>query len=337
MNAARLVLSCLATAATLALSAPAARAVEAAASTPLNVRSGPGAGYGVVDVLDPGEVVDVGECRASGWCYVTHRGPDGWVFSNYLTLPPGTAEAQPGRDCRLMLTFDAAGPSLRILCGRDGIVFPPTAEAGRACFYTGTGFTGRRFCTGAGTINRLDANFNDRISSVRVFGSARARLCQDTSLGGFCRTVSDDEPSLGRALNDRVSSLAVFTGGWSRPGPRPPVTYSSGRIDLPRTRAANLDTGAVGGPGVDIWYRAPSPFLSVIAPLGGARLALGDGSDRGYAGCRAERFSNAEIPLSELPVGTHLCVRTDEGRIAQFRVDGFTRTAMRIGYTTWAN
>ena len=335
MIAARLALSALVAAATLALSAPAARAVEAAASTYLNVRSGPGAGYAEVDVLDPGEVVDVGDCRASGWCYITHRGPDGWVSSRYLTLPSESADA--GRDCRLMLTFDEEGPSLRILCGRDGIVFPPTAEADRACFYTGTNFTGRRFCRGVGTVDRLDATFDDRISSVRVYGNARARLCQDRYMSGFCRTVFDDEPALGRALNDRVSSLSVFTRDRPRPGPRPPATYSSGRIELPRTRAADLDTGAVGGRGVDIWFRAPTPFRNVIAPLGGARLGLGDGSERGYAGCRAERFSNAEIPLSDLPVGTYVCVRTDEGRLSQFRVNGFTGPRMRIGYTTWAN
>jgi hypothetical protein len=335
MTAARLALSALAAAAMLVLAARDAGAVEAAASTHLNVRSGPGAGYGVVDVLNPGEVVNVGECRASGWCYVTHRGPDGWVFSRYLTLPPDSADS--GRGCRLMLTFDDDGPSLRILCGRDGIVVPPSTAADRACFYTGRNFTGRRLCAGAGRIDLLDAAFDDRISSVRLFGNARAQLCQDGYMGGFCRTVFRDEPALGRALDDRVSSLTVFTDGRSRPGARPPVVHSSGRIELPRTRAADLDTGAVGGRGVDIWYRAPSPFLSVIAPLGGARLALGDGSERGFAGCRAMRFSNAEIPLSELPVGTHVCVRTDEGRIAQFRVNGFTGTRMRIGYTTWAN
>jgi uncharacterized protein YraI len=66
MTAARLALYALAAAAMLAFAAPDARALEAAASAYLNVRSGPGAGYGVVDVLNPGEVVDVGECRASG-------------------------------------------------------------------------------------------------------------------------------------------------------------------------------------------------------------------------------------------------------------------------------
>ncbi len=73
----------------------AALATEATATTALNVRTGPGAGFPVVDTLTPGEVVDVTECQSNGWCYITHPGPDGWVSSTYLTAGPsaGSAEA----------------------------------------------------------------------------------------------------------------------------------------------------------------------------------------------------------------------------------------------------
>jgi hypothetical protein len=63
--------------------APSVLAAEATAS--VNVRSGPSTAYRVVDVLYPGEDVDVRECRSSGWCYVMHSGPDGWVSARYLT------------------------------------------------------------------------------------------------------------------------------------------------------------------------------------------------------------------------------------------------------------
>ena len=62
----------------------AAMASPAAAVTALNVRSGPGVGFHVVDVLHTGERVNVETCRRNGWCFVTHRGRDGWVSSNYL-------------------------------------------------------------------------------------------------------------------------------------------------------------------------------------------------------------------------------------------------------------
>ena len=59
-------------------------ALAAVATSSVNVRSGPGTGYGVVDRLSPGEYVNVNG-RAGGWCAVSKPGPDGWVSCAYLT------------------------------------------------------------------------------------------------------------------------------------------------------------------------------------------------------------------------------------------------------------
>jgi hypothetical protein len=59
--------------------------VGAEATGSVNVRSGPGTQYSVVDTLQRGEDVDVEGCRSSGWCLIEHSGPDGWVSSRYLT------------------------------------------------------------------------------------------------------------------------------------------------------------------------------------------------------------------------------------------------------------
>lgn len=61
---------------------PAVSAAEAVSS--VNVRSGPGTSYRVVDRLVRGDNVNVQRCRSSGWCYITHPGPDGWVSARYL-------------------------------------------------------------------------------------------------------------------------------------------------------------------------------------------------------------------------------------------------------------
>jgi hypothetical protein len=58
-------------------------AVDAVATGGVNVRSGPGTQYAVVDQLYRGENVDVSRCTG-GWCRVSHSGPDGWVSANYL-------------------------------------------------------------------------------------------------------------------------------------------------------------------------------------------------------------------------------------------------------------
>ena len=43
------------------------------------------------------------------------------------------------------------------------------------------------------------------------------------------------------------------------------------------------------------------------------------------------------VPLADIPPGTYVCVKTNQGRISQFRVNGFMGTTMKLGYTTWAN
>lgn len=66
----------------------AAMAAPAVATGNVNVRSGPGTGYGVIDTLVRGQRVDVQQCRGS-WCYVVKPGPDGWVSSSYLSAGSG--------------------------------------------------------------------------------------------------------------------------------------------------------------------------------------------------------------------------------------------------------
>ncbi|MFC3703402.1 SH3 domain-containing protein [Devosia honganensis] len=58
-------------------------AAPAVATGNVNVRSGPGTSYRVIDTLRRGERVDVDHCRGS-WCFVEKRGLNGWVSSSYL-------------------------------------------------------------------------------------------------------------------------------------------------------------------------------------------------------------------------------------------------------------
>jgi uncharacterized protein YraI len=80
--------------AALLLSAGAALADPGQATASVNVRSGPGVGYAVLDTLYPGEDVDVQRCTG-GWCYVVHDGPNGWVSASYLATDAGGYEPPP--------------------------------------------------------------------------------------------------------------------------------------------------------------------------------------------------------------------------------------------------
>ncbi len=222
-------------------------AAPASATTHLNVRSGPGAGFSVIDTLDPGEVVDMTECQASGWCYITHAGPSGWVSSTYLTAVPGAGVPDPG--CRFNLVITADGPRFSITCGDGsggagagaGGAAPP-AGTNQVCFYDDPNYTGAGFCRGPVLLNSLPADADDRITSVLINGAVEVRLCQDINLGGYCRVVSNSEGQLGGLLNNRVSSLQVFAGAAPPP---PPAGNRACFYDLPNFGGENFCRGVV--------------------------------------------------------------------------------------------
>jgi hypothetical protein len=67
----------------LAGSAASAFAASAFATDNVNVRSGPGGGYDVVDNLRRGERVEIDRCRGN-WCLVYSNNTEGWVAASYL-------------------------------------------------------------------------------------------------------------------------------------------------------------------------------------------------------------------------------------------------------------
>ncbi|HVV94492.1 MAG TPA: SH3 domain-containing protein [Hyphomicrobiales bacterium] len=79
-----LVRSALAGAGLAAISAGAALAYPATVTTDLNLRSGPGTGYGVVATMPAGSRVDVQACLGNGWCQLGFAGTSGYASGNYL-------------------------------------------------------------------------------------------------------------------------------------------------------------------------------------------------------------------------------------------------------------
>jgi hypothetical protein len=200
--------------------AGAAFAQDATASTWLNVRAGPSAAFAVQDTLYPGEPVSIEECEPGGWCRITHSGPDGWVNSSYLEPVTGSGGGPATPDCRFQLTLGPGGPTLSIVCdgggspggGGGGGGGAPPATTDRACFFDGPNFTGDSFCRNVGIYPTLPAAANDRITSVQLEGNAKVRLCEDTNMGPYCRDLTTSENQLGAYLNNKVSSLRVYTG-----------------------------------------------------------------------------------------------------------------------------
>ena len=70
----------------LALAPTVAEAAPGRALTAVNVRSGPGLGYGIVARLSADEYVVVVQCSLY-WCEVKRTGKNGWVSRKYLYNP----------------------------------------------------------------------------------------------------------------------------------------------------------------------------------------------------------------------------------------------------------
>ncbi len=96
---------------------------------------------------------------------------------------------------------------------------PHTPRSG-ACFYKDAGFRGDYFCLKDGERwPSMPAGFNDRITSIRVFGGARLRVFNNDSFTGVSLMLDRDADDLRRipvsdnrskSWNDRISSIAVF-------------------------------------------------------------------------------------------------------------------------------
>lgn len=123
------------------------------------------------------------------------------------------------------------------------------------------------------------------------------------------------------------------------PGLTTPAVHAQGGGVIRQTYTFDLDTGTEAAAGADVWFEAVTNTELYLQPRNGARLALGNASDRGFRGCSSASFTTTRIPLASLPAGAFVCVRTSDNRIAQFRVAAIAGSPryMTINFTTWSN
>lgn len=170
-------------------------------------------------------------------------------------------------------------------------------------------------------------------TAIVTIGGVPALQCQYGPAG----TIQRNAPP-GQICSARPGGFSCHPMGPPPPLPTPP-TFSTGPVSLPQTYLVNFDNGAVTpGRGADLWFQAVDPAHMFLTPRNGAKMAVGDRSNRGFAGCRTESFSAGSVPLAAVPVGSYVCMKTNTGRISQFRVNGINPgypKTLELGYTTW--
>jgi uncharacterized protein YraI len=127
-----------------ALSSPTSAATLAAATTPLNIRSGPGPQYTVIGAIPARAQAAVTGCiQGSLWCQVSYNGRQGWVYSQYLmanlsgrslavaetirTLPPVTYQAPIETTGSAALLPAVSGTLITPPAGDPLVISPPPA------------------------------------------------------------------------------------------------------------------------------------------------------------------------------------------------------------------
>ena len=77
------------------------------------------------------------------------------------------------------------------------------------CFYMDEDYRGDSFCMDGGESQRnVEDRYNDKISSIRVFGRARVVVYEHENFGGARRTFARDASNLGN-FNDKITSIEV--------------------------------------------------------------------------------------------------------------------------------
>ncbi len=113
------------------------------------------------------------------------------------------------------------GQGFTIECGGNSVTMPgpggpggpgqPPGQFKQVCVYKGPNFTGQHVCVNAGMSDaHIGPAWNDQVTSMRFYGGARIRLCQNYNYGGFCNVFWGDNPHLGGALNNNASSYQVW-------------------------------------------------------------------------------------------------------------------------------
>jgi hypothetical protein len=133
---------------------------------------------------------------------------DGWndQISSIVVTGNGNYGRGRGRDrdYRNDSAYDAWNPGVAPVWGREAV------PREGACFYEDANFHGQYFCVPrGGTYTSLPRGFNDRISSVRVFGSG-VRIYEDRDFHGRSTELRHDVTDLRGNWRDEVSSIRVF-------------------------------------------------------------------------------------------------------------------------------
>lgn len=82
----------------------------------------------------------------------------------------------------------------------------------------------------------------------------------------------------------------------------------------------------------DFWFEK-SKDAAYLVPLNSAVFSKGGLKEAGSAGCLDVNYSKNKVRLDNLPMGTHICVRTGKYHYGELRLSGFDSEGDRALFT----
>ena len=134
---------------------------------------------------------------------------------------------------------------------------------------------------------------------------------------------SDAGIVFGVGTSSDVAFYVEIKVGTPSPTP-PPVLASNGDIDVDSNEHLNLDTGAIGGSGTDLWFHQVSALQKFFESENGAEFKLIGGSVPSFSDCLSASMGSVQIPIADLSVGDWFCYETNQGNIGRMEIEGIT-------------
>lgn len=119
---------------------------------------------------------------------------------------------------------------------------------------------------------------------------------------------------------------------------QPPV-HASGTVNLNPGDRIDLDTlGVNSGSGEDLSYESDAEGKHPLIPLADALIGRYGENPPTLALCQQANLGNTPLVMENLPIGTYLCYRTNQGLIGRARLTGFNvdNYILTLDLTTWS-
>ena len=132
--------------------------------------------------------------------------------------------------------------------------------------------------------------------------------------------------------------VAVQPAIESPPGTQPRKVLAKGGLEIRESYLFDLDSGKVVKNGdADFWFEAETETERYLTTRNGA--TLGFTREKGdYENCSRVKMTERRIPIVKLPTTSYVCVRTNRGNLAAFRLRepvGPSPGVLKIGYIVW--